>query len=69
MTTYIGSTQLLAYVPPELTVAEGTVSISAFTLAVEGGGGGEAINPELPAFEVVESYRVFLPLVTRSIAN
>ncbi|MEJ5309944.1 MAG: IPT/TIG domain-containing protein [Anaerolineae bacterium] len=65
VTTYISSTQLLAYVPPELTTVEGTVSISTFTPAVEGGGGGEATNPELPVFEVVESYRVFLPLVMR----
>lgn len=65
VTTYISSTQLLAYVPPELTTVEGTVSISAFTPAVEGGGGGEATNPEPPVFEVVESFRVFLPLVLR----
>lgn len=65
VTTYISSTQLLAYVPPELTTVEGAVSISAFTPAVEGGGGGEATNPEPPAFEVVEGYRVFLPLVLR----
>lgn len=65
VTTYISSTQLLAYVPPELTTVEGAVSISAFTPAVEGGGGGEAANPEPPVFEVVESYRVFLPLVMK----
>ncbi len=65
VTTYISSTQLLAYVPPELTAVEGIVNISAFTPAVEGGGGGEATNPTLPALEVVESYRVFLPLVLR----
>lgn len=65
VTTYISSTQLLAYVPPELTTVESVVSISAFTPAVEGGGGGEAVNPEPPAFEVVEGYRVFLPLVLR----
>lgn len=64
-TTYISSTQLRAYVPPELTAAEGSVTISVFTLAAEGGGGGEATNPEPPAFEIVESYRVFLPAVMR----
>ncbi len=65
VTTYISSTRLSAYVPPELITAEGMVSISAFTPAVEGGGGGEATNPEPPVFEVVESYRVFLPLVMK----
>ncbi len=65
VTTYISSTRLLAYVPPELTTVEGTVSISAFTPAVAGGGGGEATNPEPPVFEVVESFRVFLPLVMK----
>jgi hypothetical protein len=65
VTTYISSTQLLAYVPPELTVAERIVTIGAFTPAAEGGGGGEATNPEPPPFEVVESYRVFLPAVMK----
>jgi hypothetical protein len=65
VTTYISSTRLLAYVPPELTAVEGIVSISAFTPAAEGGGGGEATNPEPPVFEVVEGYRVFLPLVMK----
>jgi len=68
-TTYISSTQLQAYVPPELTTTEGAIRINVFTPAVEGGGGGGATNPELPVFEVVKSYRVFLPLVIRSAEN